>query len=561
MNRAPHGAAPAPILPLKLLFLVSPFAAGLFYEPLSALASLVLLGYLGYLAHRDGHLTVHKSLLLLAAAVTVLFYAVSVLWATDRGAAMLGFIKFLPLPLFVIACGQLSAEQRRELPELLPWGGAAMTLLSGVLALVPAARDLVLVNGRLAGFFQYPNTFALYALLGVAVVSGREKWRAADVILLVVLMAGIALSGSRTVTALLAVFIVIRSAASRQWKRGGVLAGLAVVILAAAALVSGEADAVSSAGRALAGGAGASTFWGRLLYYRDALPVILRHPFGLGYMGYYYLQGSFQTGVYSVMHIHNDLLQLLLDVGWIPAGLLAAAVARRMLSRDCDLTRRLMIGLMAAHALFDFDLQFVAMDLILLVLLMPESDGAALRLPHSGAMAAGGVLAVLCLYFGLASALHYCGADTAAARVYPGYTAAWIDQMTATDDAAEMERAADRVLALNDAVSIAHSAKARCDYSRGDVASMIEHKRKAIALAKYDLSVYLDYFDMLAVCAQMYASAGDTASAAYCREHLLEIPQLLEQALDGTSALGRRIADQPELTLPEPYRQALEAMR
>lgn len=43
-----------------------------------------------------------------------------------------------------------------------------------------------------------------------------------------------------------------------------------------------------------------STFVGRLLYYYDALPVIRKNPFGLGYMGYYYIQQSIQTGVYFV---------------------------------------------------------------------------------------------------------------------------------------------------------------------------------------------------------------------------------------------------------------------
>ena len=63
-----------------------------------------------------------------------------------------------------------------------------------------------------------------------------------------------------------------------------------------------------------------STFVGRFLYYMDALPQILRRPFGMGYMGYYYDQLSVQTGVYSVMYLHNDLFQLVLDTGWIPAA-------------------------------------------------------------------------------------------------------------------------------------------------------------------------------------------------------------------------------------------------
>ena len=59
---------------------------------------------------------------------------------------------------------------------------------------------------------------------------------------------------------------------------------------------------------------GASTFLGRILYVQDALPLILKHPFGLGYYGYYFIQQSVQTGVYTVVNAHNELIQILLDV-------------------------------------------------------------------------------------------------------------------------------------------------------------------------------------------------------------------------------------------------------
>ena len=553
-------SAAAPILPLKLLFLLAPFAAGLFYEPLSALASLVLLGYLGWLSARNGGLTLTNAPVLLSTAALAVFYLLSPLWAVDHGMAILGFVKFLPLPLFAAACLQLSSKSRRELLELLLWGGAAMTLLSGLLALIPAAREYVLVSGRLAGFFQYPNAFAAYVLLGAAVLLGRETWRVRDAACLFVLLAGLALSGSRTVMVLLVLLAAASFFLVKDKRRCAIFAGITAAALVGGALLSGSADAVSAAGRALEGGAGSSTFFGRLLYYRDALPVILRHPLGLGYMGYYYLQGSFQTGVYTVMHIHNDLLQFLLDVGWIPAALLVWAVIRGFLDKSCDLTRRLVIVLCVAHALFDFDLQFIAMDFILVLALLPEG-GKTFRVRRPGVLVPACVLAALCLYFGAASALYHLNAKSAAVSLYPGYTQAWLDLLPETRDAEEMERVADEILARNDAVSLAHSAKARAAYAEGDFGTMIEEKRKAISLAKYDLSTYLDYFDMLSVGVRLYAEADDADSAEYCRQCLLQIPEMLQDALDGTSALGRRIADRPALELPAEYAAALEALR
>ena len=54
-------------------------------------------------------------------------------------------------------------------------------------------------------------------------------------------------------------------------------------------------------------------FSGRILYVQDALPLILKHPFGLGYYGYYFIQQSVQTGVYTGVNAHNELrIQILL---------------------------------------------------------------------------------------------------------------------------------------------------------------------------------------------------------------------------------------------------------
>ena len=47
-----------------------------------------------------------------------------------------------------------------------------------------------------------------------------------------------------------------------------------------------------------------STVWGRLLYYKDGIRLLLQKPLGVGYLGWFYLQRMIQTGVYlSLIHI------------------------------------------------------------------------------------------------------------------------------------------------------------------------------------------------------------------------------------------------------------------
>ena len=108
---------------------------------------------------------------------------------------------------------------------------------------------------------------------------------------------------------------------------------------------------------------GASTFLGRILYVQDALPLILKHPFGLGYYGYYFIQQSVQTGVYTVVNAHNELIQILLDAGVIPAVFMGAAVLRSVFTKRTQSRNRIVLSIMILHSLFDYDFQFLAMGL------------------------------------------------------------------------------------------------------------------------------------------------------------------------------------------------------
>ena len=98
-----------------------------------------------------------------------------------------------------------------------------------------------------------------------------------------------------------------------------------------------------------------STLLGRILYYIDALPVVLKNPLGLGYYGYYFTQGSFQSGVYSVAFVHNSVLQFLLDVGFIPAIAFMFIVLFSFFSKNSNFRQRLLIFVLFGHSLFDFE--------------------------------------------------------------------------------------------------------------------------------------------------------------------------------------------------------------
>ncbi len=549
--------------PLKWFLLLAPFLCGGFFEWTSCLFSVFLTGYLLYCRRKRGGLRICRSPALFLAAVLAFFYGVSCFWAVDRGMALFGFCKFLPLPLFVLALLQTEEEEREGLLDTVPVSGGVMTVLSVGLRLVfPVLWDRFYVGDRLAGFFQYPNTYALFLLAGIVLLAGRGKWDRFRYLNLAVLAVGTLLSGSRTVFFLFGIVIIVFCFVLKGKLRWVLCLGLAALVGATAlyAAISGKIPAV---GRYLTASFGSSTFLGRILYFKDALPVIARTPFGLGYMGYFYTQGSFQTGVYSVLNVHNELLQLFLDVGWIPA-VTAAAFLIRSFFRQKGWPGRLLLAVTAAHCMFDFDLQFVCIWFILL-LVMDTGRGPALVFRNKLSVRIGGGLLIgFCLWLGTASYLYRSGRPEAAVKVYPGCTGAWITLLAQTEYVTEMEEIADEILSRNQSVSLAHSAKARAAYARGDFGAMIAYKEKAVSLARYELAEYLDYFHMLYVGFQMYLAGGDAESAAVCRERLLGIPGLLEEALERTDeldALAWKIRDKPELTLPAEYQEILDSLR
>lgn len=544
--------------PLKVFIASAPFLFGIYYEWASGLACLFLLAYLGYCYKRKGSILVTASAALIAAAVLAVFYGISALWAVDSGMALFGLLKFLPLPVFVLAKNQLEKEKRKELLDYIPVSGLIMIILSGVLSLIPVINIYFIVNKRLAGFFQYPNTFALYLLIGIIILLTQEKWNRKNIFILLGLSAGIIVTGSRTGLILFVFTILWYCLWVKNIKvRLGMLGILLffAIITGVYVFVTGD---TASIGRYFTTSFSSSTFLGRLLYFKDSLPIIVKHPLGLGYMGYYFMQGSFQTGVYSVVNVHNELLQILLDIGWIPAGICVWAVIKGFCSGN--MKKRMLIAAIILHSMLDFNLQFVSILFILFTAIDSESKHIIKVKKRSILIPLTVFLTVLSLYFGVDSALYYLKMYSAAAAVYPGNTNALMEILTESESVEDMEKISDQILVMNPTNPLAVNAKARVSYSKGNFGDMIRYKLQALEYYRYNLSEYLDYFNMLYVGYQLYIENNDMDSAQICVDHILEIPDMLEEVSKETDPIAYNIDDKPELELPEEYQMILQTL-
>ena len=545
---------------LRILFFISPFLAGLYHELTCGLFSACLVIWL-FLYGRKKQIDLWNNTAALAVLIFFLAYLITPLWAVDQGLSVWGVAKALPVLLFSVCLMQLERTERQVILCDLPLMGCIMTAASCVLQLVPSLSDYLMINGRLSGFFQYPNTFACFLLLGLEVLVFDERHNKKIKIAEAMLLAfGFFQAGSRTaliiaIAALATCLILRTNKGSALLLVSGILAGFLANICVASIATH------SSLEHMLNISTDASTFLGRLLYWKDALPVIIKHPFGLGYLGYYFAQGTFQTGVYSVRWIHNDLLQFLLDIGWIPAVICLLAIWRTFRSRNIPPWQKIVMLTLLAHAFCDFDLQYVSMFLILLLTLDWESGKRTILKCNRFFAGASAVAVIASLWVGSSSLMTTVGRDAAAVRIYPWNTFSQLQLLTEdTDIIAFAERSA-QIIRHNSYSAVAWDAQAIVAQQQGDYSAVVYAKRKAISCNKYDLAEYTDYLDKLLAGAEQYNQAGQMENAQLCLQEAQQIPLYLADVQAKTSALAWKITDKPQLELPQEYMNKLAALR
>lgn len=543
---------------VKIIFLLSLLCNGVYYEYQSCVLSIALLLLLWREVKRNEEFIWKKNYLAFFFPALPLLYLLSVIWSVDSQMTLLGFLKYLPIGIFSVLIMQMP-QIRQQILDTLPLAGVSLVLLSAAGSLMPGLSEYMVVNGRLAGTFQYPNTFALFLLIALLYLLHQKSFDKKCVAQALVLLAGILATGSRTVYLLLPICLLLGCYFTKEKAIRKMSLGMLAVlgICAAAVLLVTNGSPVA---RIMDISLSESTLLGRILYWKDALPVIAKTPLGLGYLGYYFTQGSFQTGVYAVIHAHNEFVQFFLDVGWIGGAGFAAAMIYSIKKTNAS-WKRLLIIVMVLHALVDFDLQYMAVYMVLLSLL-PWENGREWSIKYAKLLPATALcLAAVVAYGGLGNAAYYFGQQNFAQAFYPKNTLLQIERLKQAEDMDEMESIANEITQQNDSVALVWDAKARSAFAQGDILAMMEYKEKAISLSKYEIAEYTDYLDMLFMAIQMYQEAGDMDSAAYCVETAVSIPLRLEDVRKQTSSLGWKLQDKPELDLPKEYKEGIDLLK
>lgn len=544
---------------------ICPFLMGLCrHWQMFAAAAVVLLGVLLMRAFW-GTLRIYRSRSIIAFIVIFSCGVLTIFWGISGGEAAYGCAMLLAAGAWILLMMQVSDRDRKRAISIVPSVGVVMTACCGLLSLVPEWKGFVFEGNRLAGFFQYSNTMALYLLIGLLVFiweeyaepegRGRRKTRWQTYGYPLILMAGILWTGSRTTAVMLIVVLIavlIKYPKARKYYGILIVAGGAAIVIYA--LISGN---TSGFARILTMGQ-SSTFLGRLLYWQDAAGIIADHPLGLGYLGYYFVHTALQHGVYVLRYVHNEWIQVLLDYG-IVAGAAFVYLFFRELKKSRGLYRWILV-LMGFHMLMDFDLQYLIMVWLMLTCMDWREGGeweVSLRHPVTvcSVVLSFGIFA----WMGMADLFQQTGNYQLADVLYPWRVETKEQLMLAADQPEEIEGYARELLELNPYSGAACDMLALISLERGDYEDMIAYKERALHLQPYRTEEYEDYVADLRIAIES-CEPGTEEYHAYV-DRLLEVPELLADVEERTAALAYRIADKPDFSLSEDTMDYIESFR
>lgn len=541
---------------LKIIFLTGFLFSGLFKE-YAALISTGLWGALLTVFMRRRSLKIYRNAESLAILVIAGSSLLTCFTGTDYGMGLTGFGRMAGVALFAVLVMQLNGEQQEEALILVPWCGAVMTLTGLVSWFIPPLKELFWVADRLGGFFQYPNVYGLFCLAGFILAAvKRENLKTGEFrALLFILLSGIFLSGSRAVFLLFLLSVVFLAVGWKGLRR--ILAVLLPAAVAAALVYAGITGNVQNVARFVTTSLFSSTLIGRIIYARDGLKLLIQHPFGLGYLGYYYQEPAVQTAQYSVRFIHNDLLQMALDYGIIPSLLAAAVFVKNIFSGKNPAGHRLVLLVAGLHFLVDFDLEFVSVWYFVLLLVdfrhgKQWEPGKNSRTRQYGAGAAvTGVLSAAAIYAGAALIPYYAGNPELTYRLVPFHTESGVQVLASLTDSQEAEKLAARLQKQNPYLREVWDVQAALAYQAGDYKAMTENKKKSLNLQRYSVEAYEKYLALLSQALSDAAGTGSQEDMELLIKAAAEIPELLKKTEETTDPLAYKTRDVPDFTLSD----------
>ena len=482
--------------------------------------------------------------------ILLIWMLLSSVWAVDATMNLFGVLRGIVILMWMYLCFQMDENEEIKIWEMIPYMGAFMVLIGIISQIHESFSSLFWQARRLGGFFQYANTCALFLMLGIVILVQRmsqekriNKEKKVVWISLVLLMAGIFLTGSRSIILLLFVWGIYRAFTVKRLRIPIVIV---MFFCVAVAYVYGVvADDTQNIARIFTLGSANSTILGRLLYYIDGLSMVKERPFGLGYMGYYYMQPAVQTGVYTTRFIHNDFLQVLIDYGIIACIIAVIYLAYQLITGRQGRDKKELLIILLLASLVDFHMQYMSI-LMIAVLCLDLGDKEKVRKRRD--LRENYVFCVVAVML-FSYIVVACGASQMkkyelALQILPGYTEAQTQYLGVCADKEEAVLIADSILARNEYIAEAYHTKMYAALMDGDFDTALYCMDSILAIRRYDVERYKMYDElldeMILISEKEMLNEGERL-----RLYKNELPKRLAMLEKSTHPIAFKLRDKP----------------
>lgn len=486
-------------------------------------------------------------------AIVFLWMIAVTFWSLDYSENLLGILRGGVILFWMYLCFQMEENEKQKIFTIIPYLGAIMVGIGIVSLLNENLAANFWQARRFGGFFQYANTCALFLMIGIILQGkkiGQEKTlncrkNILSLAVLVTLLVGLFLTGSRSILLLFLAWGIYKAIRIKRLRVPFFI--IATVCLIAVYVYGVIAKDNQNIARIFTIFQANSTIYGRILYDIDALSIVKDHPFGLGYMGYYYIQPAVQTGVYTTRFVHNDVLQVMVDYG-IPALLLMLTyLGYQLLKGKQSAQQKELIVLLVLASLMDFHLQYMSL-LMLLVLCfdLGEKECVKKRRELRENYFFFGISIVIGVYFTVAFGAHYFGNSKMALMLFNDYTGAQIQSLNECADKEEAVKLADEILSHNAYVSEAYHTKVYASVMDGDFLQASEFIDKSLSIRRYDVESYQQYDILLEKMIELCENIDILHEKEILTEKKAELPQRLAALEEETHPIAFKLRDVPQ---------------
>ena len=563
---------------LAIIIGIIPFLIGTFYDFSVFLVTLIFSGILLGIFIKNKKLKIEINNMFLLSMVLFIFSFLGIFWAIDKNDAIIGTLRMLSLVIFSILLMQCKKEEKEKILNVIPYSGLVMLILSIIIGFIPALRNIVYSeSNRITGMFQYSNVFALYLLIGFIIITNKKKKeekvkeakeesvkteknkkenrekllkKYSPIICGIILLIGILMTGSRTtfiITTIYIIYLCFRKE-NRYRKIYGITYAVILLLLGIYVLITKNIETI---GRIFTISMDSSTLLGRILYWKDGLNLLLENIFGYGYMGYSYKIYEIQTGMYYTKFVHNDYLQIALDIGIIPLVIFIIFLVKSLFSKNNSKLNKIILIAIIIHMFLEFDLQFMIIFYILLICLEEKSyKGYEIEKSITSYLTIGIVILVYG-YYGVACFMNYIKQDKIAINMLENFTEAKINVMNSTENINTANRLADEILENNKYAYQAYGIKAIYYLQNNEFDKMIEMKKKEIALDKYNPQVYEDYVLYLSQVLEKYAKEQNKEEIIKYSKYIFEVEDMIEDVKNKTDKITEKLQDSSKIELNE----------